>query len=66
MKPMLLMVTCSLLFSISRFQNVGIGTLSPNANALLHVEPGSSTTKGLLLPGIYNPHLLFQVLAQAG
>ena len=33
---------------------VGIGTTTPNTNALLHVEGGSSTTKGLLITGTFN------------
>ncbi len=34
--------------------NVGIGTNAPNASALLHINTGTSTTKGLLLTGTYN------------
>ena len=32
-------------------QNVGIGTTTPNASALLHVDAGTNTTKGLLVTG---------------
>lgn len=35
-------------------QSVGIGTTTPNANALLHLDIGSSTTKGILITGIDN------------
>ncbi|MES2775883.1 MAG: tail fiber domain-containing protein [Bacteroidota bacterium] len=35
-------------------QNVGIGTTAPNANAVLHVNLGASTTKGFLVTGTYN------------
>lgn len=35
-------------------QNVGIGTNTPNANALLHVDLGANTFKGLLITGTYN------------
>ena len=40
--------------SIILAQNVGIGTVTPNTNALLHVDLGSSTTKGLLVTGTYD------------
>ena len=36
------------------YAQVGIGTATPNAAALLHVDAGTSTTKGLLLTGTYN------------
>src|SRR5687767_10565347 len=36
-------------------QNVGIGTTNPNGNALLHVDLGNSTTKGVLVTGTYDP-----------
>ena len=36
------------------YAQVGIGTATPNATALLHVDAGTSTTKGLLLTGTYN------------
>jgi hypothetical protein len=35
-------------------QNIGIGTSSPNASALLHVQLNSSLTKGFLVTGVYN------------
>jgi hypothetical protein len=34
-----------------RSQNTGIGTTTPNADALLHVDVGNSTSKGLLVTG---------------
>ena len=34
--------------------NVGIGNSLPDANAMLHVNIGSSTAKGLLVTGTYN------------
>ncbi len=43
-----------LFFMLSFAQNVGIGTQTPNANALLHVDLGLSTSKGLLFTGTYN------------
>lgn len=33
----------------SRSQNIGIGTNTPNTTALLHLDVGASTTKGLLV-----------------
>jgi hypothetical protein len=41
---------CSALHS----QNIGIGTTTPHTDALLHVDLGTSTTKGLLVNGTYN------------
>ena len=38
----------------TNLQNVGIGTNTPNANALLHINTGASTTKGFLVNGTYN------------
>ncbi|HMJ48265.1 MAG TPA: hypothetical protein VK498_13110, partial [Ferruginibacter sp.] len=35
-------------------QNVGVGTLTPNPNAMLHVDLGLSTSKGFLVAGIYD------------
>lgn len=44
-----------ILFACTALQaQVGIGTTTPNSAALLHVEGGSSNTKGLLVTGIYN------------
>ncbi len=48
----LLMVSPGL--SKSFAQNVGIGIASPNTNALLHVDLGLSTSKGLLITGTSN------------
>lgn len=50
----LLLLSLSGLFScsLSFAQNVGIGTSTPNANALLHVDLGPSTNKGFLITGI--------------
>src|SRR5258705_2671934 len=39
---------------IMNAQNVGIGTPTPDATALLHIDLGSSTTKGLLVNGTFN------------
>ena len=36
------------------YAQVGIGTATPNAAALLHVDAGTSTTKGLLVTGTFN------------
>src|SRR6195256_4829040 len=33
---------------------VGIGTATPNAGALLHVDVGTSTNKGFLVTGVFN------------
>ena len=38
-------------------QNVGIGTTTPDANALLHVNVGTSAGKGMLVTGTYTPVL---------
>ena len=35
--------------------NTGIGTSLPNASALLHIDLGTSTTKGVLITGTYDP-----------
>lgn len=48
------LITLSPGLSKSFSQNVGIGTATPNANALLHVDLGASTTKGLLITGTNN------------
>jgi hypothetical protein len=34
--------------------NTGIGTSSPNTSALLHINTGTSTSKGFLVTGTYN------------
>jgi hypothetical protein len=48
MKKLLILTSCTMfLVQLSAQQNVGIGTLAPDASALLHI---SSTTKGLLIP----------------
>ncbi|CAN5783622.1 hypothetical protein BH10BAC3_BH10BAC3_18000 [soil metagenome] len=48
MKKLVLLSACSFLVSVvCHGQNVGIGTTSPNASALLDIN---STTKGLLVP----------------
>ena len=36
------------------YAQVGIGTATPNAAAVLHVDAGTSTTNGLLMTGTYN------------
>ena len=36
------------------YAQVGIGTTTPNAAAMLHVDAGTSTTKGLLITGTFN------------
>ena len=43
-------LSCNILFA----QNVGIGTATPNSNALLHVDLGLSTSKGILVTGTYD------------
>ena len=53
-KHILLLQVCLVCSSIILAQNVGIGTVTPNTNALLHVDLGSSTTKGLLVTGTYD------------
>ncbi len=35
-------------------QNVGVGTTTPNANALLHVDLGINASKGFLVTGTYD------------
>ena len=47
----LLLITLNL--SKGQAQNVGIGTTAPNPGALLHVNLGTSTTKGFLVSGTY-------------
>ena len=53
MKKYFLLLCCFISFN-SYSQNVGIGTATPHADALLHVDLGTSTTKGFLVSGIYN------------
>ena len=36
------------------YAQVGIGTATPNAASLLHIDAGTSTTKGILITGAYN------------
>jgi hypothetical protein len=48
MKKFIAFISCNmLLMQLLAQQNVGVGTLTPDASALLHI---SSTTKGLLVP----------------
>ena len=47
--PFLLIICC---FSL-RAQEVGIGTTTPNTAALLHLDIGNNTVKGLLVTGTY-------------
>ena len=55
MKKLILFLQFSLgCTSVMLAQNVGIGTVTPNTNALLHVDLGSSTSKGLLVTGNYS------------
>jgi hypothetical protein len=47
----------ALLFAAPAFsfaQNVGIGTITPNPTAVLHVNAGTNFTQGLLVTGNYN------------
>ena len=54
MKSFLLLTVFPLLTAFCSAQNLGIGTMTPNPSALLHVELGSSTTKGFLVTGVYD------------
>ena len=47
MKKFLLFYTCLMLCFYVKAQNVGIGTTTPNASAILHIN---STSKGVLFP----------------
>lgn len=49
MKTITLLGTCMLLSIFNYAQNVGIGTSSPNASAILHMN---STSKGVLFPQV--------------
>lgn len=53
-QKLIITVFICLFFFNSFSQNVGIGTVTPNANALLHVDLGASTSKGLLFTGTNN------------
>ncbi len=46
---LLILFTCEL-----NAQNIGIGTTTPNPASLLHIDLGSSTTKGFLITGDNN------------
>jgi len=54
MKSSLLLTVSLLLTTYCSAQNLGIGTITPNPAALLHVELGTSTTKGFLVTGTYD------------
>src|SRR5450631_3726065 len=52
MKKVFVAASVFVLFSSQiRSQDVGIGTTNPNSQALLHIDVGASTTKGLLITG---------------
>ncbi len=53
MKKIFILCTLACISFSAFTQNVGIGTTSPNAAALLHINTGSST-KGILITGSYN------------
>lgn len=46
-------------------QNIGIGTTTPNAAAIFHVETGS-TNKGLVVTGTYNNTAVIPNFAEGG
>ena len=46
-------ITFCILFT-KLYAQVGIGTATPDASTVLHVDVGASTTKGLLISGTYN------------
>lgn len=48
---LLFLFSSTLIFSLG---NVGIGTASPHATGLLHVNTGANTTKGFLVTGSYD------------
>lgn len=50
MKKIFTTLTCFCLIIVASAQNVGIGTLAPNASAALHI---SSSNKGMLFPNVY-------------
>ena len=54
MKKKLLLLHLLAATFFAHAQNVGIGTPTPDSSALLHVDVGSSTTKGLLVNGTFN------------
>src|SRR6266404_2837894 len=51
MKRFLLVLVCLAITFFAHTQNVGIGTATPEATALLHVYLGTSTTQGFLVNG---------------
>ena len=55
MKKITLLAAISFCILFSKlYAQVGIGTATPNAASLLHVEAGTSLTKGLLITGTFN------------
>jgi len=55
MKKITLLAAISFCILFSKlYAQVGIGTATPNAAAMLHVDAGTSLTKGLLITGTYN------------
>jgi hypothetical protein len=55
MMKKLLIISSALIYNLVFAQNIGIGTATPETSALLHLDLGSSTTKGLLVTGSFNP-----------
>ncbi len=55
MKKITLLAAISFCFLFTKlYAQVGIGTATPNAAALFHVDAGTNTTKGILITGAYN------------
>ena len=54
--PLIILCFAVFIFSKTNAQGVGINATGalPDASAMLHVDAGSSTTKGLLVTGAYN------------
>ena len=54
MKKFILLIAIMVMAFSVHAQNVGIGTNFPNPAALLHIDLGTSTSKGVLITGTYN------------
>ena len=55
MKKITLLAAISFcIFFTKLYAQVGIGTATPNAASMLHIDAGTNTTKGILITGAYN------------
>lgn len=58
MKLLFLFILLVVSHTFSNAQSVGIGTTTPNPSAVLHVDAGTSLTKGLLVSGTFDANAI--------